>query len=506
MSPSHEDTTIDYWIPRLAPKQVDLFNCFDRAVLVSGPRKTGKTIAIGHRICRHLWETPGARVAIFSKTIKNATDGGIWDDLIKIIVPEWIDSNIGFEYTTHDSKGIPGPRSDTKTKTLYFKVKNHFGGESELKLFSLDYDKDVEAKVKGTRFSMMWFSELSLFEDKNVFKVSLLQLRMTHLRRDQHMWIADTNPSDQGEDSWIYEYWYRNRMKKWDKDKDQKFWNQLALHEIFLPDNPFNTDDDVDELEALYADDPDGYERNVQGKWVKSGSSKGKHFSGVFNEYTHVIGGGDDGDAIDISPNTIDLFTGWDIGDVNHSAHILEKLLVNDKPLWLVHDEQVVIGDHVSTTDFTLEFLDKMDKLQEYYKKDFLWRHWSDDSAINAYRASSGSYDYLDVLAASQNRIMLEAAIKPDGSVRTRVKLLRQLLRENRIFVAARCKATIRMLKECKKGSAENKFVEHNEHKHPFDSLTYPLLMESIEDLVMVSHRPTARKDGKRPPISLGGV
>lgn len=126
----------------LFPRQVDLFNTgieddtlhlhpnCPPAVLVDGPRKSSKTIGVCHRILRHMYETPGARVALIVKTTGSATDGGVWLDLVDIIMPQWLEANFGFEYTTFDKDGNAGPKMDSKTRTNYFRIRNAFGGKA----------------------------------------------------------------------------------------------------------------------------------------------------------------------------------------------------------------------------------------------------------------------------------------------------------------------------------------------------------------------------------------
>jgi phage terminase large subunit len=218
----------DYWIPNFKAgdkthlKQVEIFNCYKRYMLVCGSRRSGKTIAVLHRVMRHLWETPGARVALVTKTNKVGKEGGVWADLIEMTVPEWINSNmvgingLPLEYVS-ENRGIPGPRMDSATRTSSFRIRNYYSGESELIHLSLDNVAEVEAKFKGTRYSMIWFSELSEFDSLNVFTSTIQQLRIGLWEHQQ--FIADTNPAVEGEDSWIYQLWYV-RVKRTDVPED----------------------------------------------------------------------------------------------------------------------------------------------------------------------------------------------------------------------------------------------------------------------------------------------
>lgn len=497
----------EYWTPILSEKQVEIFNTgvsedaehvhpeYPTSLLVSGARKTGKTLGVCHRVCRHLWETQGARVALLSKTIRSMTDGGIWQDLVELIMPEWIESGIGFEFTTKDSTGLPGPKTDAKTRTIYFKVRNMWGGESELRLLSLEHDQQVKSKLKNSRYSMIWFSELSLFKDPKVFQVAMMQLRMVHLKPWQHMWISDTNPAEEGEDHWAYRLWY---LRKPSDDKEALFLKSTKLIEVFLEDNPFLTQGEIDFQKSLYGDDPGEYDREVLGKWTAGHGNKGLHFADKLIEGYHIVGGGpDEGDQIDVHPSTNVLYCGWDLGQVNHAAVILEKrlFLVNGQEysLWNVLDALLYVGDRVSIREFAVEFLEKMDAISDRWKRRFEFIHYSDDSATNVWRPSGASFDYLEVQIATNNRINLIGVNKPEGSVQVRVQLLRRLLHEKRIFISSRCDPVIEMLRRCAQGTTQKEYVKGDRQKHTFDALTYPIFMECAFELDMQATNPVVQ-------------
>ena len=118
------------WCPPLAPKQLQILNIqtgyrgpLPLALLASGPRLTGKTTGIEHLVCKHMYETNGAHFAVFTQTTKNATAGGVWEDLIgeNGVVNQWIEAGI-FEYTTINSGGQPGWKTDSITKANYFTI------------------------------------------------------------------------------------------------------------------------------------------------------------------------------------------------------------------------------------------------------------------------------------------------------------------------------------------------------------------------------------------------
>jgi len=489
------------WQPDLFGKQWDVFNSRSRILLVSGSRLAAKTWICVHRICRHLFETPGARVAFVAKTIKLAKDSGTWNDLLTYAIPEWINADIGFNFTSIDARGTPGTKQDPQTRTVYFTVRNYYGGDSRAELFSIDNDDEVAAKLKGKRFSMVFFSELSLFKTRKVLIYSLPCLRMPHLEPKNnepdiyHQWLADTNPDeDEGNKSWFYKLWYEERVQK--DHPDPEFQADLGLIEMFMKDNPRINPRRAKELESLCADDRALYESHVLGIHSDTSVRADRHFSDLFSRNTHVIGGQPgEGDQIDVSPSTTTLFSGWDLGFVNHAIVFLDKRIIRQGAMaacWSVLDEVYSIGEQKSIGEITEEFLEKQRQLEKIYNRAFDWQHWSDDSALNVWRPSSASYDYMEVMAASHGKIRLEGVAKPMDSVQARVRLIRKLLRQKRLFVSSRCEKTIQMFEEIRKGEGKE-YVMNNKHlRHVFDAMSYPIYMESVYELEEEMHRPDA--------------
>jgi hypothetical protein len=494
-----------YWIPNLFPKQIEVFNDRSRALLVDGPRKSGKTLGVLHRITRHMFETKGARTAMFSKTMKKSKDGGTWQDLHKIILPEWIGGNIGLKYTTNDSNGKPGWKVDGQTRTPFFRIRNAHGGESECLLFSLDFDKDIESKIKEQRFSCIYFSELSDFRDRKVLSVALPQLRMPHLSMEEQFWIADTNPSEEGENSWIYNVWYKE--KNWTYEeykasrekaglpsmKEQTFLNfQKGLGRITIipEENTFLDPRELEELKATYEYDPGLYSRYIEGKWVFGDGDGSYHFRAFFKRNLHVVGSAEAADpeewlVANPSPKSFELVTGWDMGDTNHAAGFIDKELINGKLHFTVIDECCSIGKETSIEDFTLGMCDILDSIERTAGRKFdLSRAWSDRSSIEKYNATADTFPYLIVYAISESRFFLEGVPKGPGSVRVRVQLIKRLLHTRRLLVSAHCVNVIAMLENLRRGLDALDFVAQDKHKHSFDWLSYALLMECAEELI----------------------
>lgn len=475
-----------YWIPPLFPKQLQHFNCKSVYQLCSGPVMSSKSISCEHAIIKHLWNVPGARFAAFAKTVKSAKHGGSYSDLIEIAMPEWLDSglvgerpDIRFGYTQE-------PKVDSSTRTHLFRIRNRWGGESEFLLFSLDCDAEVEAKLKNTRYSGMWFIELSNFQDENddyrIWRVSSNRLRMPHLKPEQHLWLADTNPSDEGEDNWIHKLFYQKAGLC--PIKDEWMVKNLEVIEFQISDNLSLTPTQVQKIHSENRSDPALFDRNVLGKWTAS--SRGGHFSDVWMPNIHVRGDvsspkKEDWQIIIPDAGTVDFYCGWDPGDKNSAFSMAVKRTVGeDDYAYSYIDELANLGRMVSLEDFTEVVVEKLLRwesimLEEYGIKELKWHHWGDASAFNPKASLDGTEAGL-INIYSQGKIAIQAVDKPKGSKRERVKAWRRLLFTNRLFISAQLAMTIQMVRSLKKGTSELEFISDvGGWRHVFDSCSYIL-------------------------------
>lgn len=446
------------------------------------------TIACSHRLVRHLWESNGARVAIFAKTLKSAKQGGTYQELLESILPEWLDVGLKSEHGAR-FRWHTEPKIDGASRTPMFAIENYYGGKSEAYLFSLDHDDDVESKVKNTYFSMFYFIELSNFFSRDVFTITTTQLRMKKLPFEGHQWMGDTNPAEDGEKSWIYKLWYQ---KEKPLEAEAAMIKHLKVIEVYIADNPYLSIDQIEDLKAKYAHDPELYERYINGKWTVA--TRSGHFSDVFLPNIHIRGDASHYDKakwqiIVPTVNCFELLTGWDLGETNHSAHIAQTRTVNQNSAYDFIDELCCIDQQTGIADFTEAFMEKMDFWEEYirqtYKRNTIrWRHWSDDTATN-YKATIDTTQKLQVARLSGNRIWLQGIAKPKGSIRQRVNITRQLLFESRLFVSAQLVYSIKMFRSLKKGTGTVNFVDRwDPTKHVFDSMTYIIAGEEPNAII----------------------
>jgi len=500
------------WIPPINLKQFEIFMNYHRYLLVEGPRKSGKSLGIVHKVIKHAFEVNYAMVAIVTKTLKNSKAAGVWVHLTRFL-DIWAAECPGFAI-------VEGPKVTGDSKMTYVKIRNKFGGVSEIQCHSLDSPKEVEAKFKGPAYSMFWLSEFDQFCDENAFDIICDALRMTPLvPYEDHQIICDCNPPDSGPNNWIHDKWFKfgGLERKDVPEKERAFWSGLHRLKVMIDDNPQLHPLEREELDSRYRKRPNLYKRFVLGEWVQD--IVDGHFSDSWDESVHVKGNIDchPSERTIIVPSSVchTLLCGWDIGEKHHSFHILEKeshqvetkdvetgkMRLSSLVSFSVLDELVSIKRKkdekpMSIREFVEKILEKMAFWQKVTKENggsaIRFRHWSDTSAWEE-RSSSESTDAAIVYEASMGQIVLEKAPKYANSNKDKVELVTQLLLGNRFFVSAQLKYTRAMMAAVKKGTTKEEYVAKNEHKHPFDSMTYPILAEAPMDMLRSIQRPRER-------------
>lgn len=490
------------WIPPLNLKQLEIFNDHHRYLLVHGPRKSGKTFGIGPKVLRHAFDVNGAMVAIVCKTLKNAKSAGVWSLLTRML-PLWESNCFGF-------KVVEGPKTTGDTKLSFVRIRNRHGTISEIQCHSLEHAQEVEAKFKGSNYSMFWLSELDQFCTDHAFDIICDALRMTpFVPFEQHQIIADCNPPDTGPNNFIHDRWFKLKDRKPDDDEDEHakiYRDHLHRILVMIDDNPQLDPNERADLISRYKKRKSLYNRFILGQWEQDITDG--HFSDVWDESIHVIGKVDcppeEREVSVPTPQCTTLLTGWDLGESkNHSFHIIEKVTTeipgtNRKMIsFSILDELVVVRTHISVGQFTEAALAKIERWNKYMKEnhniDLRWRHWSDSSAFN-YSARSNTTDAALVYEASSGKIVLDAAPKYRNSNRDKVKLLWQLLYEKRLFVSAQLDKTRAMFVNVRPGG-DAEFVKEDDHKHPFDTVAYPIIAEAPADMVRSSEMSTAPQD-----------
>lgn len=497
----YDDGPHHIWYPPLNLKQLEIFDNYHRYLLVHGPRKSGKTFGILPKVLRHAFDVNGAMVAIVCKTIKNAKSAGVWVLLGRMLMI-WERHCPGFQI-------VEGPKTTGDSKMSFVRIKNRHGTISEIQCHSLEHSQEVEAKFKGPAYSMFWLSEFDQYCDEHAFDIFCDALRMwPNVRYEEHQIICDCNPPDTGTNNWIHDKWFKFKEQKLDDGDDLKIF-QDGLHRILvnLDDNPQLDPRERKEIESRYRKRKALYNRFILGKWEQDITDG--HFSDVWDESIHVLGNVDglEQDHEIILPTTAcnELICGWDIGSSkNHSFHIIEKIS-SEHPhskqnmiSFSVLDEYVIVNKKMGVREFVRECVAKMEFWEalhfETTKVKLTWRHWSDTSA-GEYRASADMTDAAIVYEASEGKIRLLGAPKYKNSNHDKVKLLWQLLYEKRLHVSAQLKYTRTMFSNLRSDpSKQADFIKRDDHKHPFDSLSYPILAEAPIGMLRSSEIRTAKK------------
>ena len=476
------------------------------------------TRGFNNAVAWHLWNTPQAYGVMIGKTVDQNLNGGAWQDLLEYVLPQWFAGDFGFEMVT-------SPRMEAVSHRYYFETTNQRMmedrdcGPSRFYLASLDNEANVEAGWKGKRFSLIYWTELSNFKQRKTFDA--LQECLRPLGPEDKVlrqMFCDTNPADEGEDSWIWQLWYWFRTVDLDNmnedeasklgfnglSEDKKpamltalkgLQQQLALHEFSLDDNIYLTDQDKAEQMAKYAHSQDLFDRYYHGLWKKA-SGLGL-FSEVWKPHIHIIGETGiekpDGDILVPETDTFEMGTGWDIGSRNSAFAIVEKFVIEPKPglhqpAFKILDEVVVLGEEMKLQWFVEEVMEKTAEWERIAGRKFLWRNWSDQSSFSRYDNIADTYEHAEVFRVSEGQIMLQAIFgrgaKTSGSVERRADLIRKLLFEDRIWVnGPRCPNIIAMfdgLKRNRRGTVDKASI----YKHAFDAVSYYIVMECWTEMV----------------------
>lgn len=493
-----------FWLPPICLKQHEVFVNGNRFLLVSGPRLSGKTEAILHKILKHAFDVPGSRTAIITKTTKTGKSGGVWQDLTQRIIPIWLRAGIGFSL-------IQEPKVTGDTRQNMFVVRSRFGPASEVLLHSLEFAPEVDEKLRGTKYSMVWFSEIDQIapesgtppdrDDRMVFASASAQLRMEpEVAYEAHQIIMDCNPPEDGEDNWLHKIFVQEKEDP--NHPDKEYQEQLHHIEFSIDDNPFLDPRSKTMLYNQYRYRQSLLDRLYYGKWKKD--LTGGHFSEMFKPEVHVLGKiecqEEEREIIYPSAACKLLLSGLDLGDRNNSFHIGEKLETKEGDRiitkFAIIDELVITGRHLALrvlVDAMVAMIDKWEKYcKDEYGRTIAWRHWSDEAAFH-YKQVAEATDMLVVRNMSGGKIQLRPAPKYKGSIRDRVALVQHLLFENRLYFSAQLNETITMLKVLRQGNTVADYVAPPRHTHAFDSLTYMLQSEAPVDEVQFGEVKTDR-------------
>jgi hypothetical protein len=514
------------WSPTTCPKRDELRQACRqyRYVLANGRRYTAKTVGCLHALVEHAWNTTPGNVAIVTISQTVGMDSGVWQDLTKIVIPEWIDGNFGFDWARE-------PSINGTTKKPYCAITNIDGGETQISLESLAVEDEVEERFKPRRYSMIYVPEVTTFTKRQTFDTWTECLRMVGLPENKHLFLADGNPPD---DTcwWIHDLWWdlhdadeaALNPSDWGFDPEDpeamdallELKHNLYRLDFFLEDNPWADLKHVALLKAKYAHNQDLYKRYILGEPTRT--TENSLFAETFRQTIHVIG--DTPTPAVHEPETLlpldtcaELICGWDPGDsVNSAAVIAEKVsrvtetvkhedgeeTVIRVPVIKFLDEEVITGEPHRIEDFVYEFMKKMLKWEVHLNRvnRVKWRHWSDRSVFE--RLEQRSLMLLSQLIYVTSvmwikrgefpeslKIVLVAADRSPGSLAPGIDLWNRLLFEERMyFSAANCPKLVEANKVLRKPKTGTRLIQPGSPaKHPFDAARY-LVTEELYDEV----------------------
>lgn len=526
----------DEWHPGTSPRQDELREVCKRKkfVLAVGPRFSTKTLGCLHAFVEHAWLTPRGNNCIITISQTVGVDSGVWKDLIEVIIPKWIAGAFGMHWvrkpfimgtTKKPTCEITNVRfldpevqeqlerlEVDKWETSDYEENadevRELGASTILQLESLKVEEEAEDRFKPRRYSGIYVPELSSFHNRNTFDCWTECLRLLGLPSDKHLFLADTNPSDEGEDSWIFKVWFEllGMELATVKPEELALRENLARVDFDISHNIFDTPQRIAELKAKYFHDPDLYARYIEGKWVTA--SENALFYTVYRPAIHEVG--EKATVVNTEPDTMvpedncfELLGGWDLGITNSAFAIAErtyrmeqrevqapneekaKIIDVRVALFKFIDELIITGEDFSMEDFVLECLKKRKYWEKMIGRKIRWRDWSDRSAFDYTDPVTNRYHHQIVFDASGGLIRLEAAARGPGSVAQRVDLWRRLLFEDRLFFSkTHCPRMISMNKSIKKGGSSVAVIQKGSiHKHAFDAGSYIVSSEVPEEL-----------------------
>lgn len=475
----------------ISPKQAEGLEVYrkHRCTLFSGPRRSGKTGGALNCVADHAWLTDQGNIACICISQSAGIDSGIWTTLTEKIIPAYQEAG--------RLKWHKPPYTQNVTKKPTCEVLNQHGTVSKIQLDSLNDEKEVEARYRERDFTMIFVNQLSNFKSPKTFSILKQCLRSYHLGSSELHFLADTNPADDGERSWIYQNWYVLRTTPDDRLNPKLLARkkELALVEMMIHDNIFLTQEEVDQLVADYADDPDLYARYIEGRWVQS--NENALFTSVFSHNRHVMGEVEtpaNPDPVIMVPenDTWELIASWDPGtSANSAAVIFEKVIrtgsdgKEQPPRFKLLDELVIVETEHLLEEFVREFVAKMRWWEEKMGRKYKWKHWSDRSVYDQKEPILNRYYHQLIHDFSDGEIVLVAANRAPGSVAKRVDITKRALFEGRLLISNdKCPNCIEMFKSLPRSRNSVAIIPpDNRHKHAFDALSYGLAEESSDYL-----------------------
>jgi hypothetical protein len=175
------------------------------------------------------------------------------------------------------------------------------------------------------------------------------------------------------------------------------------------------------------------------------------------------------------------ITVGLDLGDVWSSVVFMQGLPVERNGestlMWKMFDELAYLNEKTTNKAIVGDILERMDYWDDYAEKKFMYDFWSDSSALIRWRpVGTGGYDATEIARYSDNRIRLKPAPKFKGSIEARVRLVQQVLYDERFFVSHRCQHMHEVFLYLEKQEKFPMKPKRSKYIHSFDALGYALM------------------------------
>jgi hypothetical protein len=469
------------WHPDLNPTQKLIFDDPSQHVLGFGEKGSGKSIGFGHKIIRHCYENRNAFQLVITPSMFTGAEG-IWQDLETLIIPDWV-RGIGLDYRES--------RLDPQTKDKVIWIGNQHSGWSKMVLKSIPFAKFVAARIKGPAPSGVYVDEITDCEGPEYLRFPSAQLGRRRDIDGPQQFTASCNPK--GPSHWVYKAFWTDCINTDTGERDPSF----SVYHVPISENIHRLPAGYYErLKAIFSGDDIEMRRLMNGEWVDRPAGDAI-FRDTFFEDQHVR----PAPKLKITSHGImplpqfPMTIGYDPGPVNFSAHIMQLIPMGSRVVWTVIDELNYVGKRTPYHRVVYDIMERMSYWNERAGKQMVWEHISDEAAFSQIN-SRGSFDAQDIQQLSLEYIRrnpscglqpirMKPCPKGPESIPARVRVVQGLLMEGCLMVSAICKKTREMFlnlvdegkdKDGKYDANAGFRPKKGPHRHPFDSLSYPIL------------------------------
>lgn len=465
------------YVPGLGPSQMEAYLAKERNILMYGERFSGKTHTLNHRLVRHCWRHFDAHALLVVGVQSQGKVGGAWHDLQDLILPDWKENQPGFDYSI---------AFEDSMKLQMVWIRNRYRGSCLLQLMSFPHGAKLKSRVRGISVSAMGVEEIVGIGGDEYFKLLSQQVgRRRNIPKSEQWYAATCNPD--GPSHWVHKTFFQLPEQK------PEFRHLFRTIHLPFTENPTPDAQEYKEHVMVATEgDPVEQDRLLHGKWVDRVPGEAL-FGRYFVPEIHVRGDWAKSTTL-IPKRGMQCANGYDVGDVNHAVVLGQPITLNNgKRIWSIFDEVVYVGKEIPHEDLTEEVMEAMNEWGVVTDSRLPFKHISDRSAFDRFRGGTGSRDYR--LIQNHSKKLYEespdrfgALLEPikrivpcpklAGSVKDRIKLLRRLLRDEEIYVGAKCKHVIDMLTYIvsEKDDVWEPKRDSSGRIHVFDALTYMLL------------------------------